>query len=229
MTTPKDNTPAAGQQTQATPTPEQQAAALAAQQQADAEAARKEQEKREQQAAAEAKKADSAANKATEKAAKLRAEAEKALQEAEEAERAAAELNGKADSLAAEAPIETVDIKFADVIVMRDDKTELPTQVFEHEVPILQQLHGLDFVRVTGVRSRKVANFDAATELERLKRKYKVAGSNPKGTEIVHTVYRSAEELAKAAGVKVGRGTARKPPQSVQSARNEDKVIGARA
>lgn len=210
-----------------TKTPEQ----LAAEQ---AEAARlqaqQEQEKRDRDAAAEAKKADSQANKATEKAAKLREEAEKALREAEEAERVAAELNGKADTLAAEAPADVVELTFVTASVRRDEQTDVPVQIFEHELPILRRLHGgEDNVRVISARKRKVANFDAMTEFERLKRKYKVAGSNPTGADVVNDVYRSAEDVAKAAGVSIGRGTPRRPPQSLQKTANEDKVIGARA
>lgn len=197
-----------------TKTPEQQAAeAKAAQEKADKAAADK-----------AAKESDAA----TKEAAEAAEAAEKARQEAEEAERTRVAAEQRAAQAAQQAPKSTVTLDVVSVLIRRDEQTEIPVEVFEHEVPVLKALYGENFVFVTGKRQQQVAGFDANTELARLKRKYKVAGANPEGTDVVGRIYRDGRELAREAGVKYSETEARAPTQSVQKPARKDKVIGGK-
>ena len=120
-----------------------------------------------------------------------------------------------------------VELTVASALVVRDEQTRIPVEIYEHELPLLRKIYGPDFVTVTEERKVKVAGFDAETELDRLKRKYRVAGSNPDAVDFVSQVYRDGKELAQAAGVKYTASTAKKPAASVQEPARKDKVIRA--
>lgn len=196
-----------------TKTPEQKAA--------EEQAAREKAEKAEaERASAEAANAEAEA----EEAAKA---AEEARLAAEEAERVKAAAAVRAAQASAAAPDDIVTLVVVEALVRRDEQTEIPVEVFEHELPVLRSLYGENFVIVTHKRQAKVAGFDANSELARLKRKYKVAGSNPEGADAVGRIYRDGRELAREAGVKYRETTARAPEQSVQSPARRDKVIRA--
>ena len=96
------------------------------------------------------------------------------------------------------------------VTVERSNNEKVVAEVPEYEIPVLQALHG-EFNVTKGEHI-----FDderppeAAAILEALKRKY----NNKNTGDVVTTVYRNADELAKAAGISVGK--AARPAESLQ-------------
>lgn len=76
------------------------------------------------------------------------------------------------------------------VTIQRDPMVKIPTTIYEHELPIIQELYGEDHVEVLKRQLVRVDYFDADTEYDRLVRKYamsqdkmivrKVLGSNPR-------------------------------------------------
>lgn len=117
-----------------------------------------------------------------------------------------------------------VTLKQASIIVHRNDLTGIPDTVFEHELPILRQLHGEDFVQVLKTEDVRVADFDANTEFSRLKRKYR--NPNAADRDVVGMVYgNDPRRVAEAAGVKFTAGDVRKPKASTQKP-GKKKVLG---
>ena len=96
------------------------------------------------------------------------------------------------------------------VTVERSNNEKVVAEVPEYEIPVLQALHG-EFNVTTG---EHIFDDDrpseAAAILEALKRKY----NNKNTGDVVSVVYRNADELAKAAGISVGKAT--RPAESLQ-------------
>ena len=96
------------------------------------------------------------------------------------------------------------------VTVERSNNEKVVAEVPEYEIPVLQALHG-EFNVTTG---EHIFDDDrpseAAATLEALKRKY----NNKNTGDVVAQVYRNADELAKAAGIKAGKAT--RPAESLQ-------------
>lgn len=116
--------------------------------------------------------------------------AAQALAEAKEA--------AAADKAELEGPI--TELKQLTVLVIRDQMAKVPTQIFEHELPILFHLFGEDGVEVDDSKTRvvEVANFIVDAEFERLQRKYK---HNNAGS--VYAVYgESPRQLAEELGLR---------------------------
>ena len=96
------------------------------------------------------------------------------------------------------------------VTVERSNNEKVVAEVPEYEIPVLQALHG----EFNVTKGEHIFDDDrpseAAAILEALKRKYnnKITG------DVVSVVYRNAEELAKAAGISVGK--AGRPAESLQ-------------
>lgn len=157
---------------------------------------------------------------AEQQAEKDRQAAEQARLDAEEAERKAAEAAeaARAEKYAGK----TVTLKTIDVVITRNDTTEIADTIFEFELPVVRALFGPDFVRVTGEDSAEYEGFNAASELERLKRKYaQKDGNNP-----VDLIYRGdPRALAREAGVSYSGQSASKPKKSSQTPAKK-KVIG---
>ncbi len=96
------------------------------------------------------------------------------------------------------------------VTVERSNNEKIVAEVPEYEIPVLQSLHGEYQVTKGEHIYDDERPSDAADILEALKRKY----NNPVTGDVVTPVYRNAEELAKAAGIKAGKASRR--AESVQ-------------
>ena len=96
------------------------------------------------------------------------------------------------------------------VTVERSNNEKVVAEVPEYEIPVLQALHGEYQV----AKGEHIFDDDrpseAAAILEALKRKY----NNKNTGDVVSQVYRNADELAKAAGIKAGKAT--RPAESLQ-------------
>ena len=96
------------------------------------------------------------------------------------------------------------------VTVERSNNEKVVAEVPEYEIPVLQALHG----EFNVTKGEHVFDDDrpseAAAILEALKRKY----NNKNTGDVVSVVYRNADELAKAAGISVGK--AGRPAESLQ-------------
>ena len=87
------------------------------------------------------------------------------------------------------------------VTVERSNNEKVVAEVPEYEIPVLQALHGEFNVTKGEHLFDDDRPSEAAAILEALKRKY----NNKNTGDVVTTVYRNADELAKAAGISVGK------------------------
>ena len=96
------------------------------------------------------------------------------------------------------------------VTVERSNNEKVVAEVPEYEIPVLQALHG----EFNVTKGEHIFDDDrpseAAAILEALKRKY----NNKNTGDVVTAVYRNADELAKAAGIKTGVAT--RPAESLK-------------
>lgn len=106
---------------------------------------------------------------------------------------------------------ETVTLILHTVTVTNDPATKVPTQVYDHEVPVLEAIHGEGNVEIVSSEEIDVPNFTVEDEFERLLRKY-----GQKNEDTVKTVYRSSNRLADELGfARTARiGTSRKLQQA---------------
>ena len=96
------------------------------------------------------------------------------------------------------------------VTVERSNNEKVVAEVPEYEIPVLQALHGEFNVTKGEHLFDDDRPSEAAAILEALKRKY----NNKNTGDVVSVVYRNADELAKAAGIKTGVAT--RPAESLQ-------------
>ena len=96
------------------------------------------------------------------------------------------------------------------VTVERSNNEKVVAEVPEYEIPVLQALHGEFNVTKGDHIFDDDRPSEAAAILEALKRKY----NNKNTGDVVSQVYRNADELAKAAGIKAGKAT--RPAESLQ-------------
>ena len=96
------------------------------------------------------------------------------------------------------------------VTVERSNNEKVVAEVPEYEIPVLQALHGEFNVTKGEHLFDDDRPSEAAAILEALKRKY----NNKNTGDVVTAVYRNADELAKAAGIKTGVAT--RPAESLQ-------------
>lgn len=96
------------------------------------------------------------------------------------------------------------------VTVERSNNEKVVAEVPEYEIPVLQALHGEFNVTKGEHLFDDDRPSEAAAILEALKRKY----NNKNTGDVVSVVYRNADELAKAAGISVGKAT--RPAESLQ-------------
>ena len=101
------------------------------------------------------------------------------------------------------------------VTVERSNNEKVVAEVPEYEIPVLQALHGEFNVTKGEHLFDDDRPSEAAAILEALKRKY----NNKNTGDVVSVVYRNAEELAKAAGISVGK--AGRPAESLQADRRK--------
>ena len=100
--------------------------------------------------------------------------------------------------------------------VSNDPATKVPTEVYDHEVAVLEAIHGVGNVEIVDGRSEEVdvENFTPEAEYDRLLRKY-VTKNEPK----VRGVYGSPNQLAAELGFKpkarVGTTAKRQQAQSI--------------
>lgn len=97
-----------------------------------------------------------------------------------------------------------------EVTVERSNNEKVVAEVPEYEIPVLQALHGEFNVTKGEHIFDDERPSEAAAILEALKRKY----NNKNTGDVVSVVYRNADELAKAAGISVGK--AGRPAESLQ-------------
>ena len=101
--------------------------------------------------------------------------------------------------------------KIYSVIVERSNNEKVVAEVPEYEIDVLKALHGEYNVFPGDVPLFEDERPDSAAEiLDGLKKKY----NNPSTGDVVQQVYRNADELAKAAGIKAGK--AKKKAESEQ-------------
>ena len=96
------------------------------------------------------------------------------------------------------------------VTVERSNNEKVVAEVPEYEIPVLQALHGEFNVTKGDHIFDDDRPSEAAAILEALKRKY----NNKNTGDVVSVVYRNADELAKTAGISVGK--AARPAESLQ-------------
>ena len=96
------------------------------------------------------------------------------------------------------------------VTVERSNNEKVVAEVPEYEIPVLQALHGEFNVTKGDHIFDDDRPSEAAAILEALKRKY----NNKNTGDVVSVVYRNADELAKTAGISVGK--AGRPAESLQ-------------
>ena len=96
------------------------------------------------------------------------------------------------------------------VTVERSNNEKVVAEVPEYEIPVLQALHGEFNVTKGEHLFDDDRPSEAAAILEALKRKY----NNKNTGDVVSQVYRNADELAKTAGISVGKAT--RPAESLQ-------------
>lgn len=97
-----------------------------------------------------------------------------------------------------------------EVTVERSNNEKVVAEVPEYEIPVLQALHGEFNVTKGEHIFDDERPSEAAAILEALKRKY----NNKNTGDVVSVVYRNADELAKVAGISVGK--AGRPAESLQ-------------
>ena len=101
--------------------------------------------------------------------------------------------------------------KIYSVIVERSNNEKVVAEVPEYEIDVLKALHGEYNVFPGDVPLFEDERPDSAAEiLDGLKKKY----NNPSTGDVVQQVYRNADELAKAAGIKTGKSV--KKAESLQ-------------
>ena len=109
----------------------------------------------------------------------------------------------------AEAPEATVALKVILVTVQRD-LAHIPAEIFEHEIPILDLMHGEGMVKVVDDDYHELEiPADANIEYLRLQGKYDRSNVN-----YVSRIYRDADELGRKVGLQVARATGVKPSQA---------------
>ena len=101
------------------------------------------------------------------------------------------------------------------VTVERSNNEKVVAEVPEYEIPVLQALHGEFNVTKGDHIFDDDRPSEAAAILEALKRKY----NNKNTGDVVSVVYRNADELAKVAGISVGK--AGRPAESLQADRRK--------
>lgn len=116
------------------------------------------------------------------------------------------------------------------VTVTNDPATKVPTEVYEHEVPVLEAIHGIGNVEIVDGKSEEVevVEFTPEAEFDRMLRKY---GTKNEGK--VRSVYGGpnalAQELGMRATVRTGTQTQRQQPQSIAVDRRVRKPVSSKA
>lgn len=75
-------------------------------------------------------------------------------------------------------------LKKYDVLIKRDVYTTIHKNVFAHELPVIQMLHGRANVSVLGEQDIEAIGFNVDAEYERLRRLY-----NSKNADVVTPIY----------------------------------------
>ncbi len=111
----------------------------------------------------------------------------------------------------------TVSLLLLTLVIDRDATTKLPVQVFDYELPILEELFAEGAV-ITEVKSEKfdVQNFDEAEVFAGLKNKY---GSTAEGAEALKAAYRNERAFSKAVAASIA---AAKTSSSAENSEAED-------
>lgn len=111
------------------------------------------------------------------------------------------------------------------VLIERDAMTKSPTTVYEHEVLILQAIHGEDHVHV--VEEYQVAvpeDFSVADEFERLRAKYDRRLRPGQPSVVVSSWGKNANALAAHLGMPKGSSTPKRMLESEQIVRDPRRV-----
>lgn len=100
------------------------------------------------------------------------------------------------------------------VIVERSNNERVVAEVPEYEIDVLKALHGEYNVFPGDVPIFEDERPDSAAEiLDGLRKKY----NNPSTGDVVQMVYRNADELAKAAGIKTGKAAKKAESEQIDN------------
>ena len=89
------------------------------------------------------------------------------------------------------------------VEINRNPTVTVPDEVWDWEIPVLQELHGEQSVQVVSSRTRPIPeDFTAVDAYAQLERKY----NTDAGKQAIRFVYRSVQALAKASGLPYQNG-----------------------
>lgn len=85
-----------------------------------------------------------------------------------------------------DAPVvaEVLVLKELDLLITRDPMTKVPKKAYEHELPALEFIHGVENVEVLDAVSVKLSGFDPQVEYTRLVKKY-----DRKNFKVIEKVY----------------------------------------
>lgn len=114
----------------------------------------------------------------------------------------------------------TVSLLLLTLVIDRDATTKLPVQVFDYELPILDELFAEGAV-ITEIKSEKfdVQNFDEAEVFAGLKNKY---GSTAEGAEALKAAYRNERAFFKAVAASIAAAKTSTSAESVEAEDEEE-------
>lgn len=121
---------------------------------------------------------------------------------------------------------DTITMTVLHVNIVRDPMVKVATEVFEHELPILEALNGEDNIEVVSEEEVEVANFNVVDEYDRLRRKYRKLDQGA----AIDALGRTPATLAKRLGIKYERdATERRGKRSQALIKDGGKVMAASA
>jgi len=89
----------------------------------------------------------------------------------------------------------TVSLLLLTLVIDRDATTKLPVQIFDYELPIVEELYPPESISESKREAIEVSNFDVAEVFAGLQNKY---GRTAEGAEALKFAYRNERDFAKA-------------------------------
>lgn len=89
----------------------------------------------------------------------------------------------------------TVSLLLLTLVIDRDATTKLPVQIFDYELPIVEELYPPESISESKREAIEVSNFDMAEVFAGLQNKY---GRTAEGAEALKYAYRNERDFAKA-------------------------------
>ncbi|HHA2973254.1 hypothetical protein E5C33_09400 [Stenotrophomonas maltophilia] len=114
----------------------------------------------------------------------------------------------------------TVSLLLLTLVIDRDATTKLPVQVFDYELPVLEELFA-DGAVITEVKSEpfEVHNFDEAEVFAGLKNKY---GSTTEGAEALKAAYRNERAFSQAVAASIAAAKTSTSAENVEAEDEEE-------